>query len=102
MCTNVTIRTDVRGAAKGAGGWFNVDTAYVSFDHPFHAPFDHSLNIDLVNERAGRPTRVAIELSARSARALVETIQAALAQGEAEAGLAGRATRSGPDGESQG
>jgi hypothetical protein len=94
MCTNVTLRTDVKGAAKGAEGWFTVDTACVSFDHPFHAPFDHSLNIDFVNERAGRPTRMAVELSARSARALIEAIEAALAQGEMEAGLAGHPTAS--------
>ena len=87
MCTNITMRTDIQGAAKGAGGWFTADTACVSFDHPFHAPFDHTLNIDFVNERAGRPTRVAIELSPSSARALVKTIMDALAQGEAEAGL---------------
>ena len=88
MCSNVMMRTDVEGAAKGAGGWFTVDTAHVSFDHPFHAAFDHSLNIDFVNEREGRPTRVAIELSASSARALVETITAALERGEAEVGAA--------------
>ncbi len=89
MCTNITILTDVQGAAKGAAGWFTVDTAYVSFDHPFHAVFDHSLNIDFVNERLGRPTRVAIELSASSARALIESIAAALPQGEAEVCAAG-------------
>lgn len=88
MCTNVTVRTDLEGSAKGPQGWFKVDTAHVSFDHPFHAPLDHTLNIDFVNERAGSSTRVAIELSAASARALVENIMAALAQGEAAAGLA--------------
>ena len=65
MCTNITIRTDVAGSAKGPQGWFTVDTAHVSFDHPFHAAFEHSLNVDLVNERAGAVTRVAIELSAQ-------------------------------------
>ena len=87
MCTNVTIRTEIQGSAKGPQGWFNVDTAHVSFDHPYHAPFEHSLNVDFVNEHAGDLTRVAIELSARSARALVENIMTALEQGEAEAGL---------------
>jgi hypothetical protein len=86
MCTNITIRTDVEGSAKGPDGWFRVDAAYVSFDHPFHAAFDHTLNIDLVNEAASRPSRVAIELSAAAARALAAVITAALAQGEAEVG----------------
>jgi hypothetical protein len=88
MCTNVTVRTGIEGSAKGPQGWFRVDTATVSFDHPYHAPFEHSLNVDLVNERAGATTRVAIELSAGSARALVEAIETALEQGEYEAGLA--------------
>ena len=87
MCTNINIRTEVEGSAKGPQGWFSVDTAHVSFDHPFHAPIEHTLNIDFVNERAGTATRVAVELSASAARALVENILLALAQGEVEAGL---------------
>jgi hypothetical protein len=70
MCTNVTEKADIFGAAKGPEGWFSVDTAVVYFDHPFTAKLDHSLNIDFVNESEGRPTRVAIEISADSARAL--------------------------------
>ena len=86
MCTNITVRTEVQGSAKGPDGWFRVDAAYVSFDHPFHAALDHTLNIDLVNEAASRPSRVAIELSPAAARALVANIAAALAQGEVEVG----------------
>ena len=78
MCTNVTRRTAVAGSAKGPQGWFRVDTATVYYDHPFHAPDEHTLNIDLVNERSGAPGRVAIELSAASARDLVREIQAVL------------------------
>ena len=87
MCTNVTVRAEVEGSAKGPNGWFKVDTAHVSFDHPFHAPFEHSLNIDFVNERADGVSRVAIELSAASAKALVESVMTTLARGEAEAGM---------------
>lgn len=96
MCTNVTVPTDIEGSAKGPQGWFRVDTAHVSFDHPFHAPFDHSLNIDFVNEHAGGGTRVAVELSATSARALVDNILAALARGEVEAGFLERAGQDHP------
>ena len=78
MCTNVTRRTAVAGSAKGPQGWFRVDTATVYYDHPFHAPDEHTLNIDLVNEVSGAPGRVAIELSAASARELVREIQAVL------------------------
>lgn len=82
MCTNVIRRAAITGSAKGPQGWFGIDTATVYFDHPFHAPFDHTLNIDLVNEAAGAPTRVAIELSAASARELLRQITAALEDGE--------------------
>ncbi len=82
MCSYITHKVPVQGSAKGTGGWMKVDTANVYFDHPFHAPFDHALAIDLVCHAAGAKERVAIELSADSARALVTSILAALAEGE--------------------
>ena len=82
MCSYITEQIVVNGSAKGAAGWMAVDTATVYFDHPYHAPLDHSLNIDFVNVAEGAPVRVALELSADSARALVATILAALEQGE--------------------
>jgi hypothetical protein len=84
MCTYITEKAEIFGSAKGPNGWFNVDTANVYFDHPFHAPLDHALNIDFVNEASGSLTRVAVELSAESARELIKKIQAALESGEAE------------------
>ena len=82
MCSYITEKTHVSGSAKGGAGWMRIDTANVYFDHPFHAPLDHSLNIDFVSERDGARERVAIELSADSARALIRSIEAALAAGE--------------------
>ena len=81
MCSYITEKCRVIGSAKGASGWMRVDTANVYFDHPFHAPLDHSLNIDFVSERDGAKERVAIELSEESARALIKAIEAALAAG---------------------
>jgi hypothetical protein len=81
MCSYITERAEVFGSAKGADGWFHIDRANVYFDHPFHAPLDHSLNIDFVNEAEGATRRVAIEISAESARDLVEKILAALESG---------------------
>lgn len=83
MCTWITQRSTVAGSGKGADGWFPLSHATVYFDHPYHAPLDHALNIDFVNEAAGPGARVAVELSAESARALIRDIQAALAAGEA-------------------
>ena len=83
MCTYITEKADIFGSAKGPQGWFRVDTASVYFDHPYHAPLEHSLNIDFINEAAGAQTRVAVELSAASARDLVSKILAVLDSGEA-------------------
>ena len=88
MCSYITEQVAIVGSAKGPAGWMAVDTATVYYDHPYHAPLDHSLNIDFVNAAAGAGTRVALELSAASARELVQTILAALEQGEgAHAGV---------------
>jgi hypothetical protein len=83
MCSYIVEKAKLLGSAKGPNGWMRIDTANVYFDHPFHAPLDHALGIDFVNEAEGGRERVAIELSAESARDLVEKILAALASGEA-------------------
>jgi hypothetical protein len=76
-------RVEIEGSGKGTNGWFTINQANVSYDHPFSAPMEHALNIDFVNEGLGPGTRVAVELSAEAARALVETIQEVLIQAEA-------------------
>jgi hypothetical protein len=73
----------VEGSGKGAGGWLAVRGANVSYDHPFHAPLEHALNLDFVDEAQGPGARVAVELSVASARALVQAIEAVLRQAEA-------------------
>ena len=75
MCSYITERTKIVGSAKGPNGWMKVDMANVYFDHPFHAQLDHSLNIDFINEAVGGTERVAVEISAESARALIEKIE---------------------------
>jgi hypothetical protein len=82
MCTYIIETAPIAGSAKGANGWMAVDTANVYFDHPYHAPFDHTLNIDFVRASGSPGERVAVELSADSARALVSKILAALDTGE--------------------
>lgn len=82
MCSYITEQAAIVGSAKGPTGWMHVDTATVYYDHPYHSPLDHTLNIDFVNAAEGAPTRVALELSADSARELVAKILAALEQGD--------------------
>ncbi len=83
MCSYIVEKAQVSGSAKGASGWMRIDTANVYFDHPYHAPLDHALAIDFVCEADGAPERVAVELSAASARELVSKIMVALASGAA-------------------
>lgn len=82
MCTMISEQIDIQGSGKGKGGWFPLQNVYVSYDHPFDAPFEHALNLDFVDESQGLESRVAVELSAESARLLIKTIQDVLHQAE--------------------
>ncbi len=83
MCTMIVQQAPVEGSGKGAGGWFNVKQANVSYEHPFHMPWEYALNIDFVDESQGPGARVAVELSAEAGRALAEAILAVLQRAEA-------------------
>ena len=87
MCTMIVEKIHVDGSGKGNSGWFKLEGANVSYDHPFHAPYEHALNIDFVNESMGTSARVAVELSESAARELVKTILAVLDQAEASGQL---------------
>src|SRR5437870_11696324 len=82
MCTMIVHQAKIDGRGKGANGWFKVEEANVSYDHPYELPLEHALNIDFVNEAEGPGARVAVELSVAAARKLVKTIEAVLAQAE--------------------
>ncbi|MGA7193682.1 MAG: DUF6295 family protein [Anaerolineales bacterium] len=84
MCTMIAEKIKVDGSGKGKDGWFTLQEAAVSYDHPFNAPFEHALNIDFVNESFGPSARVAVELSESAARDLVRTILSVLDQAEAD------------------
>lgn len=86
MCTYVTHKVEMDGSGKGAHGWFGVSQATVYVDHPVHAQYAHTVNIDFANPSEGPSARVAVELTEESALALVAAIQQALAS--APAGLA--------------
>lgn len=84
MCTYITETLSVTGSARGHDGWMRVTDATVYFDHPTHALADHTLNIDLRRPADGPGARVAIELTADSARALAESILSVLDQAPAD------------------
>jgi Family of unknown function (DUF6295) len=83
MCSYIVEKAALIGSAKGRKGWMRIDTANVYFDHPYYSTLDHVLAIDFTNEGEGGRDRVAVELSADSARALVDRILGALESGEA-------------------
>ena len=79
MCTYLTHHADVDGSGKGPQGWFALRKATVYVDHPQHAPYGHTVNIDFANQALGPSARVAVELTEEAALALVDAIRAALA-----------------------
>jgi hypothetical protein len=85
MCTYATVQTTLEGSAKGPESrWFHLTDGTVYFDHPVHAMAEHTLNIDFANPAKGPSARVAVELTAASARDLIAAIQAALDSAPAE------------------
>ncbi len=79
MCTMIAQQLQVNGSGKAGAGWTRIDQASVSYDHPFDMPLEYTLNLDFTNQNG---IRVAVELDARSAQRLVETIQAVMRQAE--------------------
>jgi Family of unknown function (DUF6295) len=78
LCTYVTTTVELTGSAKGPQGWFPATSATVYYDHPVHAPAEHTLNVDVLNGGLGPSSRVALELDPTAARALAEAILAML------------------------
>lgn len=81
MCTDIIEKAEISGSGKGADGWFSLTQANVYYDHPFHAPLDHALIIDFVQNPDAPGHRVAVELTFDSAVRLMESIRAALDSG---------------------
>jgi hypothetical protein len=88
MCTYLTTKIAVDGSGKGANGWFAATEATVYVDHPVHAGYGHTVNIDVLNPALGPSARAALELTEESARALADAILHAIAA--APAGLASK------------
>jgi Family of unknown function (DUF6295) len=81
MCTYIVETATLAGSAKGPQGWFDVDHATISYDHPFHAPVEHALMVDFVDGTRGiEGRRVAVELTLDGARELVRALSAAIAR----------------------
>jgi hypothetical protein len=79
MCTYLTAKTEIAGSGKGPQGYFPLTHAMVYVDHPQHAPYEHTVNIDFLNPSQGASARVAVELTEEAALSLIEAIRGALA-----------------------
>ena len=84
MCTYLTEKISIAGSGKGAAGWFRLTDATVYFDPPVHPRAQHPHPLPAAPPARGPPARVAVELTAASARELVTAIEAALASAPAE------------------
>lgn len=79
MCTYLTEQIDITGSGKGAAGYFPLTRAMVYVDHPQHAPYEHTVNVDFLNPTLGPGARVALELTEEGALALIEALRSAIA-----------------------
>jgi hypothetical protein len=82
MCTMIAQQVKIIGSGKAGFGWFKIDQASVSYDHPFEMPLEYSLNLDFTKQAGSPEERVAVELDAASARTLIETILTVMKQAE--------------------
>jgi len=87
MCTWIIEKADMEGSAKGPDGWFNLAHANANYDHPYDAPLNHALVIDFVKNPDKPEGRVAVEISPKSVKRLITSIQTALQTGEREHAL---------------
>ena len=82
MCTGIVENAKVEGSGKGPNGWFPIDQASVSYDHPDHARGESAVIINITKHLAGPELRIAIELTPESARNLVHAILSSLSRGQ--------------------
>ena len=92
MCTSIVEVVAAQGQGKGEGGWFDLTTAVVSYDHPHHALFAEAIVIDFVNSHLGPGARVAVEISLDSAKALSAALARAIEAADEVEGIRLRGT----------
>ena len=97
MCTSILEIVAADGMGKGGEGWIDLTHAVVSYDHPHHAMYEDCVTIDFVNRALGPGSRIALEISMESAKALAGALLRTIEQAEhggrggfaAEASIAG-------------
>lgn len=87
MCTAISDTTSIKGAGKGARGWFPITQATVAYDHATHTGPEHALLLDFANYDLGTDARVALEIDLASGKALLEQLRGAIEAAEAGGGI---------------
>jgi len=82
MCTSIVEIVGAEGAGKGNDGWFALDRAVVSYDHPHHALLEEAITLDFVNTALGPGARAAVELTLKTAKDLSAALARAIAAAE--------------------
>ncbi len=82
MCTMIAQQVEIKGSGKAGSAWFKMDTASISYDHPFDMPLEYTLNLDFTNQASRSSTRLAVELDVVSAKRLLEAIQEVMRQAD--------------------
>lgn len=83
MCTHITTTAPITGSGKNGSGWFPVKRVSVGYDHATQGSDEHALLLDFVNYDIGLGARLALEIDLESGKALVQTLQAVIAEAEA-------------------
>ena len=97
MCTYVTEKVAIEGSGKGPDGWFALTHATAYVDHPVHAPFGHTVNIDFLAPERGPSARVAVELTEEDALRAGRGDHPGAGRGAAGDRVAGRSEHREPD-----
>lgn len=84
MCTSIVELAKVDGMARSDNGWFPVDQAVVAYDHARHALEYDVITIDFVHSQLPPSQRAGVELTLEAAKALVATLEKAIAEAEIE------------------
>lgn len=75
MCSYKTEIVTLSGSMKANSAWNKLSQANIYLDHPFDAPYSHTLNINFIDANKSYGNRVAVELNTDDARELIEKIQ---------------------------
>jgi len=82
MCTMISEKTNITGSGKSDNRWIPINSCDVYFDHPDHVDCEHAIMLSFCNQNDPINSRISLEITPESAKAIIEKINLALAKGE--------------------